>query len=63
MPEALRRMTRERAGERCEYCRLPQIVSVLSFHIEHIIPRQHGGETRAVMPSLQFAEGAESDGH
>ena len=47
MPEALRRMTRERAGERCEYCRLPQIVSVLSFHIEHIIPRQHGGETRA----------------
>ena len=45
MSAALRRIVRERAGDRCEYCRLPQAGSVLSFHIEHIVPRQHGGAT------------------
>ena len=34
---------RERAGNRCEYCRLPQEFSALQLHIEHIIARQHGG--------------------
>ena len=47
MAEALRRLVRERAEGRCEYCLLPQAVSVLSFHVEHIIPKQHGGETVA----------------
>ena len=45
MLATLRRMVRERAGGRCEYCRLPQESSVLPFHIEHIVPRQHGGVT------------------
>jgi len=45
MTAALRRMARERAGGRCEYCRLSQESSVLAFHIEHIVPRQHGGVT------------------
>ena len=45
MMATLRRMVRERAGGRCEYCRLPQEGSVLSFHIGHIVPRQHGGVT------------------
>ena len=45
MTAALRRMARERAGGRCEYCRLPQENSVLPFHIEHIVPCQHGGIT------------------
>lgn len=35
---------RERAENRCEYCRLRQEDSPFArFHIEHIIPRQHGG--------------------
>jgi hypothetical protein len=34
---------RERAANHCEYCRLPQEFSALLFHIEHIVPRQHGG--------------------
>src|SRR6266446_7153635 len=38
-------MARDRAGGRCEYCRLPQESSVLAFHIERIVPRQHGGVT------------------
>jgi hypothetical protein len=36
-------LVRGRAGERCEYCHLPQQFSELRFHVEHIIPRQHGG--------------------
>lgn len=38
------RLVRERAGDRCEYCRLPQEALPLArFHIEHIVARQHGG--------------------
>jgi hypothetical protein len=33
----------ERAGNRCEYCRIPKAVSNFEFHIEHIIGIQHGG--------------------
>ncbi|HBJ87669.1 MAG TPA: HNH endonuclease [Verrucomicrobiales bacterium] len=39
----LRRETRLRAGNRCEYCGLRQEDSLMSFHIEHILPKQHGG--------------------
>src|SRR5438477_9964421 len=35
---------RERAGLRCEYCQLRQEDSPLAvLHVEHIIPRMHGG--------------------
>lgn len=41
---ATRRLVRERANHRCEYCRLPQAsVPFFTFHIEHIVARQHGG--------------------
>jgi 5-methylcytosine-specific restriction endonuclease McrA len=40
---ASRRFVRERAGERCEYCRLHQDHSELLHHIEHVVARQHGG--------------------
>lgn len=40
---ALRQLVRKRAGERCEYCRLPQDAVDLTFHVEHILARQHGG--------------------
>jgi hypothetical protein len=36
---------RERAGNACEYCRLHQDDSPLAaLHLEHIIPKVHGGE-------------------
>src|SRR5258708_650894 len=38
-----REFVHERAGYRCEYCHLPQAFSELRFHVEHVIPRQHGG--------------------
>jgi 5-methylcytosine-specific restriction endonuclease McrA len=44
MDAALCKHVRERAGDRCEYCRLPQAYAPLvAFHIEHIRARQHGG--------------------
>lgn len=35
----------ERAGNRCEYCRIPHPHYRLPFQIDHIIARQHGGAT------------------
>jgi len=43
MDAGTRRLVRERAGERCEYCQLHQRYSELLHHIEHIVSRQHGG--------------------
>ena len=35
----------QRAGHRCEYCRIPHPHYRLPFQIDHIIARQHGGPT------------------
>jgi hypothetical protein len=44
MDAALRRLVRQRAGSRCEFCRLQETqLTFARFHIEHVIPRQHGG--------------------
>lgn len=49
----LDRLVRERAGARCEYCRLPQEVILIRFQIDHIIARQHGG--KSVLENLALA--------
>jgi hypothetical protein len=36
---------RERAEGRCEYCRMHQVLQGATFHVEHIVPRSHGGAT------------------
>lgn len=38
-----RQVVRERAGECCEYCRLPQSGGTITFHIDHVIPLKHDG--------------------
>lgn len=44
MDEALRTLIWERAGGRCEYCRLHQDeYEFQTFHVEHVIAKQHGG--------------------
>ncbi len=43
MDAALSQFVQQRAGDRCEYCRLAQVHSGLRFHLEHIIAKQHGG--------------------
>jgi hypothetical protein len=45
MEEALADFVRQRAGDSCEYCRLPQTFSSTRFQIDHIIAEQHGGTT------------------
>jgi HNH endonuclease len=45
VPAALRRQVRIRATGLCEYCRCPALFTNASFHCEHIIPREAGGET------------------
>lgn len=39
--ESLRDFVRRRAGDRCEYCRLPQHAVDGRFHVEHVIAQQH----------------------
>ena len=43
MDAATERLVRQRAGERCEYCRLPQAITPMPFEVDHIIARKHGG--------------------
>jgi len=44
MTPAQRERVRQRAGGRCEYCRLPDsALEPEDFHVEHIIARKHGG--------------------
>jgi HNH endonuclease len=44
MDAATRAAVRGRAQNRCEYCLRPQSISpLIPFHIEHVIPRKHGG--------------------
>lgn len=41
----LRRLVRKRANDCCEYCLLPQIAASYKHEPDHIVPRQHEGET------------------
>ena len=43
MDGATKASVRKRAGDCCEYCRLPQEASHYTFHIEHVVARQHRG--------------------
>jgi len=45
IPSALRQMVYERAGGRCEYCLVPEILSFANHEIDHIIAQKHGGPT------------------
>jgi hypothetical protein len=47
MDARLRQLVRQRAADRCEYCRLPQAVLRTTLQIEHIVARQHLGEDAA----------------
>lgn len=42
---SLARSVRERAGDCCEYCLLPQAAHQLTFQVDHVIARQHKGTT------------------
>src|SRR5438093_12560291 len=44
MDARTREFVRRRAANACEYCRIAQeSTPLIPFHIEHIVPKQHGG--------------------
>ena len=44
VPVSVREQVRQRAGNRCEYCRMFEIYSQRSYHVDHIIPiKRHLG--------------------
>jgi HNH endonuclease len=44
MKASTRALVRSRAGKRCEYCRFHEDdLPLFPFHIEHILPKKHGG--------------------
>jgi hypothetical protein len=56
METATREFVRRRAGNRCEYCRLPQDATpFIAFHVEHIIARQHLDEEQSDPSGLAYA--------
>jgi hypothetical protein len=54
MDARLAQAVRDRAGNACEYCRVPQAgFPTIVFHVDHIVARQHGGKT--VLANLALA--------
>jgi hypothetical protein len=45
MDESLRSRVWQRARGICEYCRVPQQLTILPHQIDHIVARKHGGRT------------------
>ena len=45
MSVSLRDALRERAGARCEYCRMPERLAALRFQQDHVVALKHRGAT------------------
>lgn len=43
--ESLRERVRQRAKGRCEYCGKPDLVSTYGYHVDHVVPIAHGGNS------------------
>ncbi len=43
----LRQRVRDRAGNRCEYCRIHEKYTLKRHEIDHVYAEKHGGETEA----------------
>jgi hypothetical protein len=53
MDDRLEKLVRQRARHACEYCKMPDEVRPLRFEIEHVVSKQHGGET--ISANLAYA--------
>lgn len=45
MAVSLEQIIRHRAGGRCEYCKVPDGPTLMLHVLDHVIARQHGGQT------------------
>ena len=43
--DVYRQLVVARAGGMCEYCRLIEAATGVTFHVEHVVPRSQGGKT------------------
>ena len=56
MDASTREFVRRRAGDRCEYCHMPQDATpFIPFHLEHIIAKQHLDLVRDELGNLAYA--------
>ncbi len=56
MDASTRELVRRRAGDRCEYCHMPQDATpFIPFHLEHIIAKQHLDLVRDELGNLAYA--------
>ena len=56
MDAKTRQLVRSRAGDACEYCRMPQAATpFVTFHVEHIIARQHRDDDHSDPAGLALA--------
>jgi HNH endonuclease len=55
VPVGLRRLTRERAKERCEYCLIPETFAFSSHWVDHVVAEKHGGQTEESNLALSCA--------
>lgn len=53
MDPTIQSAVRARAKARCEYCRFPESFAELPFQCDHVVARQHGGQT--ALENLAFA--------
>jgi hypothetical protein len=65
--EAYRRLVVARAGGACEYCRVGELATGMTFHIEHVLPQSQGGKTvmgnlALSCPGCNLAKGDRSTG-
>src|SRR5689334_4540886 len=45
LPASTIHLVQERAGNRCEYCRMHQSLQGATFHVEHVQPQSKGGSS------------------
>ena len=53
--QQLRRAVRARAGGRCEYCLMDDVLLVWGCEVDHILSRKHGGVTESSNLALSCA--------
>jgi len=46
IPPALRQLVRDRAGECCEYCLAPEVLTFAPHQIDHVVAEKHSGPTQ-----------------
>ncbi|AGF51406.1 sll2007 [Synechocystis sp. PCC 6803] len=52
---SLRRLVSDRANHSCEYCLIPEALSLSSHHVDHIIAEKHGGHSTPENLAFSFS--------